>query len=312
MSGTIQIDQADLASFPKLPFGIRHGLSGNPLLSLEKLVDLAATLPREQIEYNSGKVGINQNPSETPLVDLPPAEVVKRIREADAWMVLKRVEKVPAYGALLQQVMDGLARDLGRKDAADAGFTDIEGFIFVSSPNATTPFHSDPEDNFFVQIHGDKFFHIIDNRDGQVVPDEALEVSHSTHRNLPYRPQFEERAHVFTMNAGDGCFVPYLWPHWVRTGSTHSISMAITWKSAEVRRANKVLFVNSFLRKIGLPQPLPGKSPALDRLKAAAYTAARAPLQPLKKNGFVRAVRAALFGRERDYLMKDAKAGTGR
>jgi hypothetical protein len=305
MAGYIQIDKQSLASFPMIPFAIRHKLSENPLLSLEKLVELAATLPRDQIEYNSGKVSISQNPSETPMVDLDPVAVVASIREANAWMVLKRVEAVPAYKALLHEVMNGLGRDLGHADADDAGFTDIEGFIFVSSPNATTPFHSDPEDNFFVQIHGDKFFHIIDNQDGKVVPDEALEVSHATHRNLPYTPEFEERAHVFTMNAGDGCFVPYLWPHWVKTGDSHSISMAITWKSRAVKRANKVLFVNSFLRKLGLPQPMPGKVPALDWAKAAAYTAARAPLQPLKNNSLARAVRAALFGRDEDYLLKN-------
>lgn len=307
MAGAIQIDKANLASFPKLPFGIRHRLADNPLLFLESLAELAAVLPREQMEYNSGKVGINQNPNETPHLDLSPIEVVRSIREANAWMVLKRVETVPPYRALLQEVMDGLGRDLGHKDAADAGFTDIEGFIFVSSPNATTPFHSDPEDNFFVQIHGDKFFHIIDNQDGGAVSDEAIEISQSTHRNLPYRPELEERAHVFTMNAGDGCFVPYLWPHWVKTGSSYSISMAITWKSQAVRRANKVLFVNTFLRKLGLPQKLPGKSPALDWAKAAAYTAARAPLQPLKTNGLARAARSLLFGREKDYLLKGAE-----
>jgi hypothetical protein len=34
------------------------------------------------------------------------------------------------------------------------------------------------------------------------------------------------------MDAGDGCFVPYLWPHWVRTGESYSISMAMTWEVA--------------------------------------------------------------------------------
>src|SRR3712207_7331986 len=57
-----------------------------------------------------------------------------------------------------------------------------------------------------------------------------------SHRNLPYRPEFEDKATIFSMKAGDGCFVPYLWPHWVRTGDSYSISMAITWKSKAVDR----------------------------------------------------------------------------
>jgi hypothetical protein len=308
MTSMIEIATDTRASFPEKPFAIRHRLAGNPLFTLERLVELAAAMPSDGIEYNSGKVGIDQKPEETPLVDLAPVEVVRRIREANAWMVLKRVERVPEYAALLREVLDGVARDMGHRDAKDAGFTDIEGFVFVSSPNATTPFHSDPEDNFFVQIHGDKFFHVIDNTDRSVVPDAAYEISPSMHRNLAYRPEYEAKATVFTMKAGDGCFVPYLWPHWVRTGDTYSISMAMTWKSRAVRRNNKVLFVNGALRKLGLPQKPPGVSPALDWAKAAAYTIARAPLEPLRRSERLRlALRGLLFGRGANYYLANRK-----
>jgi len=308
MTSTLEISAENRPAFPARPFAIRHRLAGHPLFTLENLVELAAAMPADGIEYNSGKVGIDQKPEATPLVDMEPVEVVRRIREANAWMVLKRVERVPAYGALLREVLDGVARDMGHRDAVSAGFTDIEGFIFVSSPNATTPFHSDPEDNFFVQIHGDKFFHVIDNTDGSVVPHEAFEVTPSMHRNLPYREEFESRATVFKMKAGDGCFVPYLWPHWVRTGDTHSISMAMTWKSPAVRRSNKVLFMNGLLRKWGLPQRPLGQSPALDAVKAAAYTALRAPLEPLRRSEKLRnLIRGALFGRNANYYLAGRK-----
>ncbi len=308
MTSLIQLDAEGRKAFPHRPFATRHALADHPLFSLEKLVDLAGRMPTDGIEYNSGKVGIDQKPEETPLVDMAPTEVVRRIKEANAWMVLKRVEREPAYAALLGEVLDGVARDMGHRDAADAGFTHLEGFVFISSPNATTPFHSDPEDNFFVQIHGDKFFHVIDNHDRSVVPDVAFEVTPSMHRNLPYRPEFEAKATVFQMKAGDGCFVPYLWPHWVKTGESYSISMAMTWKSPAVRRSNKVLFVNALLRKWGLPQKPPGASPALDWAKAAAYTAARAPLEPLRRSERLRAaLRGLLFGRNANYYLASRK-----
>lgn len=308
MASMIELDSAGRSAFPATPFGIRHSLAHHPLFSLERLVELASRMPADGIEYNSGKVAIDQKPEETPLIDLPPTEVVRRIREANAWMVLKNVERIPAYAALLGEVLDGVARDMGHRDAKAAGFTHLEGFVFVSSPNATTPFHSDPEDNFFVQIHGDKFFHVIDNRDRSVVPDVAFEVTPSKHRNLAYRPEFEMKATVFALKAGEGCFVPYLWPHWVRTGDSYSISMAMTWKSPAVRRSNKVLFVNALLRKWGLPQKPPGASPALDGIKAAAYTAARAPLEPLRRSERLRGVlRGILFGRGANYYLANRK-----
>ena len=308
MTSLIELDADGRKAFPNSPFATRHRLAGHPLFRLEKLVDLAGRMPKDGIEYNSGKVAIDQKPEDTPLVDLTPTEVVRRIKEANAWMVLKRVERIPAYAALLKDVLDGVARDMGHRDADDAGFTQLEGYVFVSSPNATTPFHSDPEDNFFVQIHGDKFFHVIDNRDRTVVPDQAFEISPSMHRNLPYRADFEEKATVFAMKAGDGCFVPYLWPHWVRTGESYSISMAMTWKSPAVRRSNKVLFVNATLRRWGFPQKAPGQNPLADWVKAAAYTAARAPLEPLRRSETIRnLLRGLLFGRGANYYLAGRK-----
>ncbi|MDH8045780.1 hypothetical protein QIG18_27645, partial [Klebsiella pneumoniae] len=73
---------------------------------------------------------------------------------AGAWMVLKRIEKTPEYRQLLEDALTSVARARGFKSIEDAGFSQIEGFLFVSSPNSTTPFHMDAEDNFFVQIHG--------------------------------------------------------------------------------------------------------------------------------------------------------------
>src|SRR2546428_10087362 len=91
--------------FPFKPFAIRHKLSGHPLLTLPRIAQLASELPRDLIEYNSGKVTISQDPDTILSVDLDPVEVVKRIETSGAWMVLKRVENSPAYRALLQDTL---------------------------------------------------------------------------------------------------------------------------------------------------------------------------------------------------------------
>ncbi len=80
------------------------------------------------------------------------------------------------------------------------------------------------------------------------------------HRNLKYDESFAPRGEEFHLFAGDGCYVPYQWPHWVRTAGSFSISMAITWKTREVRRLNDLHFFNSMLRGIGLPQQPPGQA----------------------------------------------------
>lgn len=288
--------------FPKEPFATRHALAGHPLFSLTALAELARSLPRDRVEFNSGDLAPGVRSEDIPMIDLPADEVVRRIETHNAWMVLKRVETAPAYRDLLEQALDGVARQLGHANAETAGFHDIQGFLFVSSAKATTPFHFDPEENLFVQIRGPKFFHIFDNRDHSIIPEEEFEISPSKHRNMNYRPEFEAKATVYELAPGDGVFVPHLWPHWVRTGDEYSISMAVTWKSPRAEKLNALLGANGLLRRLGLPQATPGRRPAMDSAKAAAFAALRTAIEPLRRSeGARRWLRAAIFGRKANY-----------
>ena len=296
-------------AFPNQPFALKHRLAGNPLFALDRIVDLVRELPADSIEYNSGKAAIGQDPDKTPLVELDPAEVVRRIETCGAWMVLKRVEQHPAYRAVIEQALHAVARANGHADLEAAGFEDIRGFMFVSSPNSTTPFHVDAEDNIFVHIHGDKFFTICDNRDGSVVTDDAIEHSLTKHRNVSYSPDYESKSTCYSPKAGDGVFVPYLWPHWVRTGSQFSISMAVTWKTKAVMAKNDIFVVDSLLRRFGLPQRPPGYNPAADRVKLALFRTAKAIADPLRKSVTMRALfRKIVLGKNANYYMKPKAA----
>ncbi len=293
--------------FPLKPFAIGHKLAGHPLLTLPRITQLAAELPRDLIEYNSGKVAISQDPDAIASVDLDPVEVVKSIETAGAWMVLKRVENSPEYRRLLEDTLLSVARARGFNSLLDADFEQVEGFLFVSSPNSTTPFHLDSEDNFFVHIHGEKFFTIFDNKDRAIVSDDEIERSMTRHRNLKYDQRFAPRGTEFHLFAGDGCYVPYQWPHWVRTADSYSISMAITWKTREVRRLNDLHFFNSMLRGIGLPQQPPGTQPVRDALKLAFYRTVTTAIRPLRASLAMRRVlRRIALGKGANYYLKGA------
>ena len=296
------------AAFPLQPFRIRHHLADNPLFTLPRIVELVRELPADSIEYSSGKAAIGQDPSKTQLIDLDPAEVIRQIETCGAWMVLKRVEQHPAYRAVIEESLLSVARANGHAGLKDAGFEDIRGFMFVSSPESTTPFHVDAEDNIFVHIHGDKFFTVCDNRDGSVVSDDSIEHSLTKHRNVSYSDDFEAKSTCYALKPGDGLFVPYLAPHWVRTGSQFSISMAVTWKTKAVMAKNDVFVVNSLLRRLGFPQRAPGHHPRLDAVKLALFRSVKAIVDPLRKSLTVRAlIRKLVLGKNANYYMKNAK-----
>jgi hypothetical protein len=297
------------ADFPLRPCAIRHALVDHPLFTLPRIIDLLRALPRDQIEFNSGKVEIGQDPDKMPLFEMEPEEVVRRIETASAWMVLKRVETEPAYRAVLEGALLAVARQNGHSSLREAGFYDIRGFMFVSSPNSTTPFHVDGEDNVFVQIHGEKFFTIYDNRDGSIASDDVIEHCITKHRNLKYDPSFDSKSRRHRLLPGDGVFVPYLWPHWVATSGSYSISLAITWKTKAVLRNNDLLVCNSMLRRLGLPQPKPGKYAMFDNLKSGAFGLARAAVEPLRKiEGLRVMLRKLALGKNANYYLKSKEA----
>jgi hypothetical protein len=299
-------------AFPHLPFGLKHRFTESPLLTLPRLAELVRELPRDRLEYNSGKAAISQQPDTTPTVDLEPEEIVRNIESAGAWMVLKSVEQDPAYRRMIEEALMEVAQTRGFNSLKAAGFEDIRGFIFVSSANSTTPFHADADENFFFQVHGDKFFHVYDNRDRSIASEDALEASAVKHRNLPYKAEFDTKCTTYRLKPGDGVYVPYQWPHWVRTADEYSISLSLTWKSEAVQRRNDIFTVNAMLRRFGLPQNPPGANPVLDDVKVAAFRAASAAVAPLRRNEVMRrTIRRLAKGRDANYYYREAKKPQG-
>jgi hypothetical protein len=287
----------------KAPFQIKHALADHPLFTLSNLVKLAKTMPRDQIEFNAGDIEVGQSAETTPKLDMAPQDVIRQIEEQNAWMVIKRVDMVPQYQAILKEFVEGLFTAAG---IPDQKHSDLEGFIFVSSANATTPFHIDAEENILVQIRGDKQVHVFGNNDRSLVNEESMEISPSKFRNQTYDPSYEERAEIFKLLPGDGVHIPYLDPHWVRVNDQYSVSMAMTWKTPEVKRLNKLRLMNGTLRHFGWPQNAPGISPIMDSLKVGTHDAARLIIDPLRKSEKIRSMlRGLIYGKKANYYYNE-------
>jgi hypothetical protein len=278
------------AYFNRKPFHVRHALGGHPLFELPRLLQLARALPERFVEYNAGALPVGARPEQTPRTGLSAEETIRRIQECGSWMVLKRVEQDPEYAALLDGCLDeialharGLVPPMRRR----------EGFIFLSSPAAVTPFHIDPEHNFLLQIRGTKTVHMWDPADRFVLPEQELERFHASfiHRNLPWRDVFQTTAFVLPLVPGQGLHFPVTVPHWVKNGPSVSISFSITFRTAASERQELLYKANARLRKMGLAPTPVGRSILLDRTKQLAFGAAAAvkrallPSAPRKSSG---------------------------
>lgn len=256
--------------FDRRAFSLRHRLTDHPLFAIERLVELAQTLPSDQIEYNAGDLPVNQDPDLTPQNGLSAEETVQRIEHCDSWLVLKRVESDPDYRVLLDQCLDEI-RDLS--ELIQPNMHQREGFIFVSSPGAVTPYHMDPELNFLLQIRGSKVMRVWDPADRVVISELDLEdyFSSDSHRNLEYRDEYARRCDRFELTPGLALHVPMAVPHWVKNGDGVSVSFSITFRTAASRDRERLYQLNARLRSLGLsPHPV-GASASRDAAKLGLY-----------------------------------------
>ncbi len=174
------------ACYPGRPGKLSHDLAGHPLLALEALVELGREMPAADVEYNAGDLPIGVDPDLVARTGLSVEETIRGIEQCGSWMVLKHVERNPLYSALLDEVLAGIAPVV---EPVTGEMLTHQGFIFISSPGAVTPFHMDPEHNILLQIRGRKTITIFPG-DSAVVPDELHEAYHTGgHRNLPWQDE---------------------------------------------------------------------------------------------------------------------------
>jgi oxalate decarboxylase/phosphoglucose isomerase-like protein (cupin superfamily) len=261
-------------AYPETVTKLTHSLAADPRLTLTALVALAGEFAPEHVEYNPGDLPIGIDPKDVPRASLSIAETVQSIEENGSWMVLKFIEKHPVYRALLEETLAEIDPITRGKTGEMLG---MEGFIFISSPGAVTPFHFDPEHNILMQIRGNKVMTLFPAGDERIVSGIAHEHFHLglQHRNLVWQDDFATLAQPVSLAPGEAVYVPVKAPHWVQNGDAVSISLSVTWRSEwSYAEADSRAF-NHLIRQRGLNPASPKRWPAQNSGKSIAYRVLR-------------------------------------
>lgn len=260
------------ASYPEVPHLLRHTLADHPLLTLEALATLAGWLPAASIEYNRADVpiGVVEKPGAT---GLRIEDTIRHIATSESWAVLKNIEQVPEYEALLLALLGELRPEI---EARTGAMLRPQGFVFISSPNAVTPYHFDPEHNILLQLTGTKAMTQFPAGDPRYAPDTVHEAYHTGGaRELIWRDELLAGGTELPLGPGDALYVPVMAPHFVRNGPASSISLSITWRSDWSFAEADARAFNHLLRRRGMEPRPPGRWPASNRKKAYALRALR-------------------------------------
>lgn len=274
---TRSFDESGLSRFaslyPEQSGSLNHQWVDHPLLKLDRLAEFAAGINPAHVEYNSGRLPVGVDPNAVPGNGLSIEETIRSIEENGSWMVLKWIENDPAYKHLLHEALAPL--DPIVKPRTGEMLT-LQGFIFVSSPDAVTPYHMDPEHNILLQIRGQKTMTVFPQVDDQLLSDVDHEHYHQGgHRNLVWHDDFAAKGLAVDLSPGDAIYVPVKAPHWVKVGPELSISLSITWRSSWSYREADARGFNHVLRGLGLSPRAPGRFPHQNYAKSTAYRAIR-------------------------------------
>lgn len=259
-------------NYPEAPHLLRHELPAHALLTLDALAELAARLPEASVEYNRADLplGVDGKPGGT---GIPIGETIRHIATSNSWAVLKNVEQVPEYRALLLALLGELRPQI---EARTGALLRPQGFVFISSPNAVTPYHFDPEHNILLQLVGRKTLTQFPAGNPHFAPDKVHESYHGGGpRELSWSDQLAEDGREFPLGPGEAVYVPVMAPHFVRNGPESSISLSITWRSDWSFAEADARCWNGLMRKAGWQPRPPRRWPATNRGKALAFRAWR-------------------------------------
>jgi hypothetical protein len=254
---------------------VTHNLVDHPMLQLPALVELSkrqAAAGRVRKHNDKAEAGTNfiRAPDLLPK-EQSADEIIRNIETAGAFLSLLHVQRDPVYRPFVNEVLDAIEPKVAGKDP---GMFGRSAWIFVTSPNAVTPFHIDHENNFILQIRGEKTVHVFDPLDRTVVSEEALEEfhRHNSRELVVFKEEYQRRAHSFHFAPGVGAYMPTTAPHWVKNHDNVSITMSFTYYTDATRRRERLYMGNQLLRKKLRIAPTPvGESPFVDLVKDQLY-----------------------------------------
>jgi hypothetical protein len=266
-SSLVGIDRESFAdAFARRSIHVSHELSDHPLFTLEAIADLADRLPPESVRRERGHLPFINTDGYVDVGEGPPSQAILGIERNGFRVSLRDIHQAPEYAELIHECLDEVDAVVGDREG---GMIHRAGYLFISSPAATTPMHFDVEHSFLLQVRGTKHVHVAAFDDDP----EALQRERSRYLDGAGCDfdAMTAAAETFTIDAGRGVYLPSYVPHWVETEAGASISFSIPFFTAFCRRAETVHRINRRLRRLHLSPRPPGASEPVDRTKEAVF-----------------------------------------
>ena len=266
--GQLPLDDA----FPGRAAEFTHELNFDDRLTLASIADLADRLPRRSVIADTAAQPLLVPQGGPPRGALErPGDVIRDLRNANAWLTLLNVEDDPGMAELMNTQLGQLeSAMIARQGTRKGRMHKRVAFVFVSSPNSVTPVHFDIEHSLLMQVSGKKTVSIGRWESDAARRHEIDRYWDSSNGRIEAVPP-EEAA--FTLTPGRAVYIPPGTPHWVHNGPDISLSVTLTYFTAATVRENRIEDFNSRLRRRHMKPREPGHSATIDTAKVYALGA---------------------------------------
>ena len=262
--GQIPFDDA----FPGRSVGFVHDLHHDDRLTLAAVADLADRLPRRSVNADTATQPLLVPQGGPPRGVLErPGDVIRDLRNANAWLTLLMVEEDPGMADLMNTHLDQLESGISAKQGKRVKMRKRVAFVFVSSPNSVTPVHFDIEHSLLMQVSGCKTVSVGRFESDATRRHEFDRYWNGSHGRIE---DLQPEVASYTMTPGRAVYIPPGTPHWVHNGPDISLSVTLTYFTAATVRENRVENFNAKLRRRNLNPQEPGRSAVVDTAKVCA------------------------------------------
>ena len=262
--GQIPFDDA----FPGRSVGFVHDLHHDDRLTLAAVADLADRLPRRSVIADTATQPLLVPQGGPPRGVLErPGDVIRDLRNANAWLTLLMVEEDPGMADLMNTHLDQLESGISAKQGKRVKMRKRVAFVFVSSPNSVTPVHFDIEHSLLMQVSGCKTVSVGRFESDATRRHEFDRYWNGSHGRIE---DLQPEVASYTMTPGRAVYIPPGTPHWVHNGPDISLSVTLTYFTAATVRENRVENFNAKLRRRNLNPQEPGRSAVVDTAKVCA------------------------------------------
>lgn len=273
-------DNEELNKLDSAAFKFNHKLLGHPSLSLENLARVLPELPEGRVEYSKGLLNVNDNfeKSLDQVTKFSLEETIENIRTSNSYIMVNHPDVHASFAPIKRQLVEDVETIMRRLGIGNEAI-DPRMFLFISSPNAVTPFHIDRYSNFLMQFRGSKQVSVFPQWDERAVTAKHHEAYMAyANTKLPFDAEIDALGTRFDFKPGEAIHIPFLAGHHVRNGSEDvSISMAIFFNTEQNNAWRKALRFNGIsrrvLHKVGMKPAQVGRQAWRDKAKAWGWDA---------------------------------------